>query len=206
MSKLFLGIVLASTAIWSVPESSADAFRDARVGVSECELAKEWVEANLDALPKTLGAFSEHSVTFRRAIYGELDTEARVSLWRQNLVAVADGATISPERRLYLQELSGRLDGYLRDSTPRSELDALTEEARAILGGDLALRAIGMLGPVPEATPAVTDCSCSTRSDWCPLSSGGTSICFGGGCRRVLFCGTLWLRVCDGKCKQVIMH
>ncbi len=114
MSKLFLVIVLASTAIWSVPESSVDTVLDTRAGVSECELAEEWVAANLDALPKTLAAFGEHSVTFRRAIYGALDTEARVSLWRQNLVAVADGAAISPEQRLYLEELSGMLDGYLR--------------------------------------------------------------------------------------------
>jgi len=206
MSKLFLGIALASTAIWSVPESSVDPVRDTRAEVSECELAEEWVAANLDALPKTLGAFAEHSVTFRRVIYGALDTEARVSLWRENLVAVAEGAAISPEQRLYLEELSGMLDGYLRDSTHRSEHDALTAEARVILGDDLAYRAIGMLGPVAEATPAVADCSCSTKSDWCPLSSGGTSICFGGGCRRVLFCGTLWLRVCDGKCKQIIFH
>jgi len=70
MSKLFLGIALASTAIWSVPESSVDPVRDTRAEVSECELAEEWVAANLNVLPKTLGEFAEHSVTFRRAIYG----------------------------------------------------------------------------------------------------------------------------------------
>lgn len=214
MSKLFGIIPLACIAIWAVPAPGRDA--SSNTPVPECELAKEWVAANLDALPTTLDAFGEHSLTFRRAIYGALDTEIRISLWRENLAAVAHEATL-PEQRLFLERVSRDLDGYLRGDAPDSEIDDLAEEARAILGMDLAGRAIAVLGPVPESAGSAAvsgafpgegqddpQCACSTKDDWC----GGIFDFFGPVCVKsypcdpTLFgCGTLFVRRCDGLCE-----
>ncbi len=199
MSKLLVAFLLVGAVVWSAPESGVDGSADPSVAVPECELADEWVAAHRDALPKTLEAFGEHSVTFRRAIYGALDTDARISLWRQNLTEVSRG-DVSPGQRLFLDRVSRELDYYLRGNQP-PELDALTEEARRILGEDLAFRAIAMLGPATP-TEATADgllrpaCSCSTTSDWCWFFSA----CAAGGCRPRNGCGTLWRHRCNGQC------
>ncbi len=199
MSKLLVAFLLVGAVVWSTPESGVDGSADASVAVSECELANEWVAAHRDALPKTLEAFGEHSVTFRRAIYGALDTDARISLWRQNLTAVSRG-DVSPGQRLFLERVSRELDYYLRGDLP-PELDTLTEEARRILGEDLAFRAIAMLGPATPTEATADDllrpaCSCSTQSDWCWFFSA----CAAGGCQLRNGCGTLWRYRCNGQC------
>ncbi|MYA41060.1 MAG: bacteriocin fulvocin C-related protein [Gemmatimonadetes bacterium] len=208
MSKLFGIIPLACIAIWAVPAPGNDA--SSNTPVPECELAKEWVAANLDALPTTLDAFGEHSLTFRRAIYGALDTEIRISLWRENLAAVAHEATL-PEQRLFLERVSRDLDGYVRGTAPASEIDAVAEEARAILGMDLAGRAIAVLGSVPESAVFAVengdlepDCACSTEEDWCWLTSFGRRECRDDEdyhCDDLESgCGDWWQAACDGMC------
>lgn len=168
MSKLLGIFLLAGAAIWLAPEPGAESISDAAVDVPECELARQWVSANLNALPTTLEAFSEHSATYRRAIYGALDPEVRISLWRENLAAVAKEVT-SPEHRFFLDRVSRELEGHLRGTAPRSELEVLAEEATATLGSDLARRALTSLGTEPTADDATQEADprpCSCRVGW----------------------------------------
>lgn len=205
MSKLLGILALLGTITWTVPKLNPDASSDVPGGVLECELAEEWVATNLDKLPITLNAFSEHSITFRRAIFRELDAKVRTSLWREHLAAVAHDVT-SAEQRLFLERVSGELDGLLSGTEPPSELDILVQQARAILGEDLARRAMGVLGPEPEPVAAVAEdgtvapqvlCSCSTASDFCPTPAR----CSAGACvPRARGCGWFWLYGCDGLC------
>ena len=205
MSKLLSILVLLGTITWTVPKLYPDASSNVPGGVLECELAEEWVATNLDKLPTTLNAISEHSITFRRAIFRELDTRVRISLWREHLAAVAHDVT-SSEQRLFLVRVSGELDGLLSGAEPPSELDVLVEQARAILGEDLARRAMGVLGPEPEPVAAAAEdgsvapqvlCSCSTVSDFCPIPSK----CLAGACvTRPRGCGWFWFYACNGLC------
>ena len=205
MSKLLGIIVFAGAVTWIVPQLNPDTSSDVPGDVLECELAKEWVAANLDELPTTLNAFAEHSITFRRAIFGALDSDVRISLWREHLAAVAHEFA-SSEQRLFLERVSRELDGLVLGTAPLSELDVLGEQARAILGEDLARRAMGVLGPEPEPAAAVAKdgsvvpqvlCSCSTSSDFCPAPA----ICGAGACTPTTRgCGWFWLYACDGLC------
>lgn len=112
MSNLIGIIVLAGAAMWVGLEPRPVADPDGSAVVPECELAAEWVDANADALPTTLEEFGEHSIAFRRAIYGALDVEARISLWEENLAAIAHEVT-SSEKRLFLDKVSHELEGHL---------------------------------------------------------------------------------------------
>ena len=226
MSKL-LGIVLVAGAIWLAPEPGAESIVDAGVDIPECVLASQWVSANVDALPTTLEAFGEHSATYRRAIYGALDSEARISLWREHLAAVTPEVT-SPEQRLFLDRVSRELEGHLRGTAPRSELEELAKEATATLGVDMARRALTSLGAEampggvtqdpPDARP---DCTCVVDSDLSPvpfndclrgvigeeLGEGLDEVCWRGppgqGCEALeTGCGLWDEEPCDGRCWQ----
>ena len=211
MHKMLVGFVaLMGSAIWTVPQPKADSSPDVPAVVPECELADQWVAANLDALPTTLATFGEHSTTFRRAIYKALDTDVRISLWKEHLVAVARDVE-SPQQRLFLSEVSRDLDHYLQSATPQSEIKALEEKAVAVLGKDLAHRAIAVLGPDPEPTTRggilAPDCGCSTESDWCnawrwPWQPVRSCVEGSAGCLETEGCGTLLLFPCDGLCER----
>ena len=205
MSKLLGIIVFAGAVTWIVPQLNPDTSSDVPGDVLECELAKEWVAANLDELPTTLNAFAEHSITFRRAIFGALDSDVRISLWREHLAAVAHEFA-SSEQRLFLERVSRELDGLVLGTAPLSELDVLGEQARAILGEDLARRAMGVLGPEPEPAAAVAEamgpvCSCNRGNSFCPLPY----ICSRNSwfpCQQTgSGCGWFWLQSCDGLCR-----
>ena len=216
MSKLLGVFILVGAGMWVVPEPISVAYPDRSGVVSECELAKEWVAANINALPTTPEAFGEHSVAFRRAIYGALDMEARISLWQENLAAVALEAT-SSEQRLLLDRVSRELEGHLRGTAPRSELYALGEEAIASLGMDLTRRAMTLsaLGdsPMPDQAQELEPCTCSTLVfwNWCweppdPLDPGPKR-CFKGSpdeCEAT-GCGLLGLFWCDGDCWRLLL-
>ncbi len=220
MSKLLGIVLLASASIWWVPEPGAELISDAAVDVPECELARQWVSANLDALPTTLEEFGEHSATYRRAIYGALESGARISLWREHLAAVT-AEVKSPEQRLFLDRVSHELDGHLRDTAPRSELKKLMEEATATLGADLARRSFTSLGAKAMPTGLIQDppderpdCTCLVRSsipmndclrlvEWPPV--GLDHVCWGGppgqGCQSLdTGCGPFDEEPCDGRC------
>ena len=222
MSKL-LGIILVAGTIWLAPEPGAESIPDAGVDVPECVLASQWVSANVDALPTTLEAFGEHSATYRRAIYGALDSEARISLWREHLAAVTPEVT-SPEQRLFLDRVSRELEGHLRGTAPRSELEELAKEATATLGADMARRALtslgaeGMLADVTQELPedpAAVDCSCATGwwgDLWCNLGpddildpdpTDEPRVCWEGPSEdrcEVVACGPFDIFECDGNC------
>ena len=198
--------LVGGTVIWAAAEPGSPVPGDpphAAALAPECELAEEWVTANLDALPTTLADLSKHSMTLRRAIYRALDTETRISLWQENLAEVAREATLTEQQRLFVKRVSHELSGHLRDTTPQSELDVLAKEAKAVLGEDLARRAIASLGP-EEAPITVTengnlvnpDCSCSVQSPFC----GFPRMCKIAQCHWTAGCGFLWLFICNGFC------
>ncbi len=212
MNKVLFGFVaLMGTAFGAVPQFKADSPPDASPGVPECELAKQWVADNLDALPTTLDAFSEHSITFRRTIYSALDTDVRISLWREHLAGVAHEVE-SPHQRLFLSEVSRDLNRYVQSTTPRFEIEALGEKAVAVLGRDLTHRALAALGPDPESTevgslPPDPDCYCSTESDWCNawrLPWQPKSHCVLGSCEELDGCGLFLQFRCDGTCHRIV--
>ena len=210
MNKLLFGFVaLVGTAFGAVSQPKAGSFPDASAGVPECELAAQWVADNLDALPTTLDAFSEHSITFRRTIYSALDIDVRISLWREHLAGVAHEVK-SPHQRLFLREISRDLNRYLQSTMPRVEIKALEERAVAVLGKDLARRALAALGPDPESTEVGSlspDCSCSTESDWCNawrLPWQPKSHCVLGSCDEIDGCGFLLKYRCNGLCHRIL--
>ncbi len=205
MKTLFPVIALALSAIWAVPEPDAIGV----AGTPECELANEWVEAHRDALPTTLGAFSEHSMIYRRAIYQALDVEDRISLWQEHIATVADQVTL-PQQRLFLERAMPELGRYLSVTPSESGLDAFAEEATKVLGEDLARDAFGVLGTAPEPTleegdAQLPDCSCLVGSEEWNCRAG--SDCRGR--KWIIFdvcedigsgCGPLWLFECNGLC------
>lgn len=212
MNKLLFGFVaLLLPAFWAVPQPKADLSPDESAGVPECELAERWVADNLDALPTTLDAFSEHTITFRRTIYSALDTDVRISLWREHLAGVAHEVE-SPEQRLFLSEVSRDLNRHLQNTTPRSEIKALEKKAVAVLGVDLARRALATLGPDPEPTEVGSlppDCSCSTESDWCnawrlPWQPKSHCVLGSADCNEIDGCGFLLRYRCDGLCHRFL--
>ena len=202
MNTLFSVTVFAVAAIWTASVVPAD--------TRECELAKEWVEAHRDALPTTLGAFSEHSMTYRRAIYRALDVEARISLWQQHVATVADQVTL-PEQRIFLQRAIPELGSYLTETAPESGLDAFAEEAITVLGEDMARDAFGILGTTPEPTSEdggarLPDCNCNADPSF---SNEFNCDCrtrkwiFFDACKDLESgCGLLWQYECNGLCHQ----
>lgn len=215
MNKLSIGfVVLMGSAIWAVPQPKADSVPGVSAVVPECELATQWVAANPDALPTTIEAFSEHSITFRRAIYKALDTDVRISLWQEHLVAVAHEVK-SPQQCLFLSEVSRDLNRYLQSTTPLSEIRALEEKAVGVLGKNLARRAIAVLGPDPESATEgdgiAPDCGCSIESDWCnawrwPWQPKRLCVLDSGDCNGTEGCGTLMEFTCDGLCERILVQ
>ena len=202
MNTLFSVTVFAVAAIWTASVVPAD--------TSECELAKEWVEAHRDALPTTLGAFSEHSMTYRRAIYRALDVEARISLWQQHVATVADQVTL-PEQRLFLQRAIPELAKYVSDTPSESALKAFGEEAISVLGKDMARDAFGVLGSAPEPTSEEGDAQspCSCRVGWDFINCQQGSVCKSK--KWIIFdvcedtesgCGLFLEMACNGLCYQ----
>ena len=205
MTKLLAIVILAGTVTWTAPQlypvASADAPRD----VPACELADQWVADNPDKLPTTLDAFVAHSIAVRQAIYDALDAETRASLWREHLGIVVHEATSSKQRQ-FLNRVTRDLPNLLDpEITPPEELEALWESATAILGVDLARRALLDLGPTEVAqengrsAPQVL-CSCSMEWKDCPQGAGDAS-CLEGACtERRSGCWLLDRFKCDGLC------
>ncbi len=203
MNTLFGIIALATATVWPGPEAYVDQFPGASAFTPECVLAEEWVEANLDALPTTLEAYSDYSIPYRNAIYNALDVEARISLWTEHLAAVAHEVT-SPEQRLFLQMVP--LELYLGGTASESEVAAFEEDAIAILGEELTHTALYRLGgpaPVQDGKNQLIDCSCRVgKSDCSDGSTCYSHIWIFDLCRDVRNCGILDLFTCNGLCIQ----
>ncbi len=207
MNKLLSILVLTGIVTLTVPQpNSSDALGD----VPECVLAEQWVAANRDALPTTLDAFLEHSVVFRHVIFDALDGAARASLWREHLAVVVEEVT-SPRQRAFIEMVSRQLDGDLMDTGPQSRIEALEEEARAVLGDALTRRAIYVLGP--EADPTMVNaeeqqgplCYCRVKKGFGDCEGAyrcSRSAVFP--CVKVRDCGAFgWWR-CDGLCRNIV--
>lgn len=203
MNTLFQIVALATAAVWPGPASHVDQFPGASAVTPECVLAEAWVEANLDALPTTLEAYRDYSIPYRNAIYSALGVEARVSLWREHLRAVADEVT-SPKQRRFLQ--TAPLEFYLGGIASESEVAAFEEEAVAILGKELTRSAFYSLGgpaPVQDGNNQLIDCSCRVGHDIADCSGGSrcySHIWIFDLCRNVNNCGFLDLFECTGVC------
>lgn len=166
----------------------------------ECVTAAKWVAENTDRLPTSLDEFSEYSLTYRKAIYRELSTPERETLWRAHIDQVLSNVALTVDQRLFLQRVKGLLGTHL-ETGPTPELEQLTAEAKAVLGMELGALALGTLGPAPEreVDALLSECSCSQGSDWCSISMG----CSAADCDfQDWGCGTGWIYGCDGTCQM----
>ena len=204
MPKLIATFILLATVTWTGSQFHPDATADAPREVPACELADQWVAANRDKLPTSLDAFVAHSIVVRQAIYDALDAETRASLWREHLGIVIHEAALSTQRQ-FLNEVTRDLPNLLDPETTSSdELEALWGSATAILGEDLARRALLDLGPGVVAqdgrsAPQVL-CSCWSERNECPQGAGKAS-CLEGACtERRRGCYILDRFKCDGLC------
>ena len=207
MTKLLSILVLTGIVTLTVPQLNSS---DAPGDVPECVLAEQWVAANRDALPTTLDAFLEHSVVFRHVIFDALDGAVRASLWREHLAVVVEEVT-SPGQRAFIEMVSGELDGDLMDTGPQSRIEALEEEARAVLGDALTRRAIYVLGPEADRTMVNAEeqqgplCYCRVKKGFGDCEGGyRCSRSPASPCVKVRDCGAFgWWR-CDGLCRSIV--
>lgn len=179
---------------WFVIMTLALAGRTPALARSDHGLAREWVEANRDRLPRDYDAFTTHPLVHRRLVFAELPPRARRDLWLEHLrryerahphLSAAQREVVHMARRTLSDVLVFR-DGL--DPVRERELRGLavsafgTEEAHALLA---------TLGPdEPDPRGGAT-----TRTERC----GAWEPCLSKGCTEVPFtCGTAWMYTRDG--------
>ncbi|MDE3720375.1 bacteriocin fulvocin C-related protein [Nocardiopsis sp. N85] len=172
---------------------------------SEVTRAQTWARTNRGRLPERLDAFGSHSMTYRRAIFGELSPRARSRLWVEHLDRYRRE---HPEPTAAQREVLERAGELLSEPAlfttfrtgPDAELDHLKESAIAAFGEREAHALLATLGPPEESSvrAAAADCTCSQSNDWC----GGGDVCAGfQGCTHVRGCGLIFLWICNGHCR-----
>lgn len=185
----------------------------------DCVVAAEWAFENRSNLPATLSEFSTFRMSYRRAIYRELDSLTQMRLWREHFESFLDGDTqLTPEQALYLETLISNVDRYVGNPIIARKAvshDSVTVVAKRVFGDSLARAIVATLGPeeqpitrdAPQSlnsddsdsnTPPV--CSCSYSSDWCYVSVSHC-ILAADDCRPTTGgCGTLFCHDCTGIC------
>ncbi|MFJ3547532.1 MULTISPECIES: bacteriocin fulvocin C-related protein [Streptomyces] len=170
----------------------------------EAGRAHAWVAANKDGLPKTYAEFSEHSVSYRRAIYSELGPSDRSRLWAEHVTQYRRAhLELSPRQ----QQLLDALETHIRDEftfrtqpgRAPSKDERLEAEIIDAFGREEATLLVATLGPAPVHSSAAQayDCECNTVSDYCI----GVSFCYRDGCTNLSDgCGWLYNYPCNGRC------
>ncbi len=196
---LLLGLLATTTAVarpWQRPPAPKP----------ECVVAHSWVNSNSHRIPQHLAEFSSYDLAFRKAIFNALPKSAQARLWHEQLRQYGHSRRLSATQRAFVLALDRRLESLLAPDN-RAELNRVSNDARRVLGFELARQVIADLGG--PAKPIVTTvarqisqsgCGCSTDSDWCNPE--------GLGCRSDLLpcepsetgCGTFWQYSCDGDC------
>ncbi|MEU5696752.1 bacteriocin fulvocin C-related protein [Actinosynnema sp. NPDC020468] len=184
-----------AVAVGLVATGRAAAFADTR------SAADEWVEANLDRLPRHYDQVAALPVDHRRAVFAKAGPELRTRWWLDHFARFradraltgAQAAVVDRAEAVAPRAFAGRKEAVA------GELDALKADAIAAFGAHEARLLLATLGPVGQAA-LPRDCDCSNYSDWCSGSTGCTNWPIG--CvRQEDGCGTLYLWACDGVCQ-----
>ncbi|MEV0755283.1 bacteriocin fulvocin C-related protein [Streptosporangium sp. NPDC050280] len=188
-----LGVAAAFLITGNIP-----AFAD-----SEPEVARTWVEANKDRLPKSYAEFAAYSMAYRKAIYAELSSETRSRFWVEHVESYrAAHSGLSPEQHEVINkavELFSDESKFLpggADSS-RESIATLEKAAKDAFGFGEARALIATLGPPEEASrTAVEDCDCNVADEWCWFGE-----CYARPCGWWYSgCGTGYFKPCDGLC------
>jgi hypothetical protein len=170
----------------------------------ECVVAAAWVRAHHNALPTTLAELSRFSITYRRAIYGELPAATRAALWREHLEGfLRPGQPLTGPQRAALREVIAQLPALTAKRADPARARSLGKHLAGIFGRDLGRQIVATLGPA--SAPART---ADARRPLCDCSFGGAfNDCQGGTCTTNLCsftgdgCGAFWSEPCNGVCR-----
>jgi hypothetical protein len=171
----------------------------------QCEIAREWAEANLGRLPTTLEDLSKYSLVYRRAIYTLLAPAVQRDLWRAHLASfMSSTSTLNVSQRAIVAEAITNMDQYLADTAKteafrRRVLTVFTIEQGKPIFGTLGPVGIGGVSPGPATTTPDVACECEVGDSWCFLEWCNDSET----CTRGSGCGTFWTGPCNGMCGNV---
>lgn len=174
---------------------------------SECQIAREWVAANADALPSTLAELSTHSMAVRRQVVAVLPVEKRVSLWREHFAAILAGTeSFTPQQRAFVEEVSERVPEFMEN--PMLEA-TVRDRMLSLFSVERAARYFANLGPTND--PALMgNTAYAVSEQGCTCSASGTNFCSLFTCRNLgncesspTGCGWLWQQPCDGLCGNI---
>ncbi|GGP83197.1 hypothetical protein GCM10010140_10080 [Streptosporangium pseudovulgare] len=179
--------------------------------------AEKWVAANRDRLPKTYEKFSTHSITYRRAIYHELDPAVRQRLWADH---IANFRSAHPNLTDQQQAVLAKVDAHVAElrtftTRVREKVDPgderLLQEMIEAFGQDEAIAAVAILGPADKSAAETANsgdagvlvtCECSTMYDLCYWPTGANKVCSQLPSCSVTYdgCGLLYKYACNGMC------
>jgi hypothetical protein len=78
--------------------------------VRTCELAADWVKANIRDLPNSRADIQLSAAPWRRAIFAELPADVRVRLSREHLNEFSAKGTLSEPQRAFLREVDRSIE------------------------------------------------------------------------------------------------
>lgn len=172
--------------------------------VASPSLADEWVNKNLQDLPRTYDAFVRFDVAHRRAIFSALPAEVRSRLWITQLeryriehpfLNAPQGQVLEAASRIAGEPST--FEGRLTDGVHR-ELEDLRIAAIAAFGKEEGRSLLTMIGPTDVTAQA--SCGCNCESDWCDGSCICCVYCDDCWCSCRIGCGTLLMYECKGTC------
>jgi hypothetical protein len=112
--------------------------------------AVEWVAANHDALPRTLAELSRFPMFYRTLIVGALPGDARLSLWREHLMAqVGDDSALDAAQQAFVRETCDVLPELFAERAPNPRIVAWEARMATIFERRQAAAIFAALGP-PE--------------------------------------------------------
>ncbi|MGW5260920.1 bacteriocin fulvocin C-related protein [Microbispora sp. NPDC004025] len=183
----------------------------------EAGRAEAWVAANRNRLPKTYERFSTYNITYRRAIYRELDPKARQQLWADHIANYRmTHANLTNEQNAALAKVDARV-AQLNTFTTRVREKADPEDERLLqdltqaFGQDEAIALVAVLGPADKPSPEAANssnsgvlvtCECSTQYDLCYWPSQSNKVCSQLPSCSVTWdgCGLFYQYGCNGMC------
>ena len=174
-----------------------------------CEVAEEWVEANIPSLPRTYSEFGSLSPLYRKAVYNRLTLDERVTLWRSQFDAILAGQReLTPAQRAHIELVASRLPVYLDGAAGRRAIktDLVERRTEALFGKEFGRTIFATLGPSLAASVTPTNASVTIRFANCECHIGSAwscESCASGDCTTTASgCGYLLCFSCNGKCAQ----
>jgi len=221
-------IVLLATGVLSIGGAGLSALVDTRPANIR---AAEWAQANTNQLPKTLEAFTQLPMEYRRAVVNAASPELLSELWAQQLSSVLADTSLPSKERVVLERAKTLLTpelfkgrGDLKAAKQLClDLHAVASKVEAgrltTLGGISAPQADGVAVRLARGLESLftlhaqDECNCATDS-YCtqcqsPASCWDSSIsgCVwhaNGGAGH--YCGCFGLWPCDGECGYIIIN